>query len=122
MIYSMCRTRVVRSLSMRIEILHIFLAWLLVSPLIAGDVLTVEEDGTGDYIDVISAVAAAQDGDIILVGAGCYDAPILVDRALTLVAREDDGAGLCGRLKVLDQSADKTVLISGLFVNSYSYT
>jgi hypothetical protein len=98
---------------MRIEIVRTVLALLLVGPLVAGDVLTVAADGTADHPDVISAVAAAQDGDIILVDAGCYDAPILIDRDLTLVAREDDGAGLCGLLQVRDQSAGKTVLISG---------
>lgn len=50
---------------------------------------TVEQDGTGDYTDISSAISAASTGDIVMVGPGMYEgvheigvAPLTDSRAL----------------------------------------
>lgn len=85
----------------------------LASPVLAGDVILVRADGTGDFTDLPTAVAAAADGDILLVGEGDYDGIYLDDRALAIVAEE----GAVPRLWyvwVSNQSRAKTTLLSGL--------
>lgn len=93
------------------------LTFALALPALAQDVHRVEKDGSGDFPDVQSAVAAAADGDIVLVGAGGYAAPALVDRALTIVAAEGDQPALGGRLEILGAADEKTTLVSGFAVN-----
>ncbi len=46
----------------------------------------VEQDGSGDFLSIGAAVAAAANGDSILVGAGNYSEPLLIEKTLHLVS------------------------------------
>jgi hypothetical protein len=64
-----------------------FVVLLLATPLLRAGVLVVDADGGGDFTTLSAAVAAAVDGDMILVHDGDYvePAPIVIDgKALTI--------------------------------------
>lgn len=66
----------------------LFLAWA--PGLEAQAVLRVNVNGTGDFSDLLAAVAAASPGDTLLIGPGTYNGPV-IDKPLRLVA---DGLGV----------------------------
>src|SRR5438105_1900737 len=47
---------------------------------------TVDPAGAGDYLDIASAVAAAEPGDVLAVQPGTYDPVYLSDATLTIAA------------------------------------
>jgi len=96
------------------------LALLLAAHAHANDVLTVDPNGGGDFTDLISAVAAAKDSDIILIANGGYPAPEVIDKELTLLGRNKGLVYIIGSSSVLNLSPDKTVLLSGLVIRSSS--
>ena len=49
-----------------------------------GTTITVAQDGSGDFEDIVAAVAAAAKGDTVLVGPGTYDQGLHIDKAITL--------------------------------------
>ena len=53
-------------------------------PAMVGAQLTVAVDGGADYTSISEAVAAAQDGDTVLVAPGRYDEALIVDKDITL--------------------------------------
>lgn len=51
----------------------------------AADTLTVRQDGSGDFLTIGAAVAAAVAGDLIDIGPGSYFEPVVVDKSISLV-------------------------------------
>lgn len=84
-----------------------------------ADVIVVDAGGGGDFLSVHEAVAAAADGDVVLVRPGDYTNPpenpiVAVDggRSLSIVA--DGGPVLTPPIQVSDLPAGKTVVLRGL--------
>jgi hypothetical protein len=69
---------------MRGPIVSVF-AFALLSTSALGGVITVDDDGGADFLDLPPAVAAAQDGDTILVHPGLYSAFALHAKPLTIL-------------------------------------
>ena len=68
--------------------------------LAAADTLTVRQDGSGDYVAIGAAVAAAVDGDVIDIGPGAYYEGVVVAKSISLIGagaastRIDGGLGV----------------------------
>lgn len=54
-----------------------------------GTELVVDAGGTGDFLDVASAVSCAKEGDVIVVLPGTYKGPIRVNHSIRLKGRPD---------------------------------
>lgn len=96
------------------------------SPALA-DVLIVDPAGTHGFAQIWSAVAAAQDGDLILVRSGTYagfdlvgrsltvrgdvNAEVLVDGGVTIVGTPADGAVVLADLRIV--GADAVTFVAG---------
>src|SRR5688572_18660193 len=89
---------------------------LLVLPVdrAAAGVLVVDASGGGAFTDLPAAVAAAADGDILLLKSGAYTAPTIANKALDVVA--DTGASVVvqGPFAVTDLTATRAVTITGV--------
>lgn len=79
-----------------------------------ADVIVVDSTGSGDFIQINLAVSAAVDGDLVLVKSGSYNAFLIPDRAVSVVADEGALVTITGYVAVLDLKAGATVLLSGL--------
>ncbi len=94
------------------------LALSLAPVTLAGDVFVVDEAlGAGaDFSNLPAAVAAAQDGDVVLVRSGTYSGVVLDDLGISIV--EDGGATavISGSVVVRDLGAGKDFLLSGVDV------
>ena len=98
--------------------------WLLVSllamPAARADVLVVNAHGGGNFTTLSAAVAAAADGDTLLVEPAAYveSAPVVIKaKALTIVGEADTGLGLASLapgLEVRDLPAGKRVVVQNL--------
>src|SRR5689334_316635 len=88
------------------------LAALLVAPLTAGAVLEVSP--TGPYAQILEAVAAANDGDLVLVHTGSYIQFTVQGKSLTIVAQPGAVVTMSGAVSVLDLAADQSVSLVGL--------
>lgn len=95
---------------------------LLAAPANAQTVHVVDPDGGAgsDFVDLEAALAAAADGDVVLLRAGEYTpgAGFFLDRSLTLAADEGAEAVLTGDLTVTGLDAGESVLLSGLTIDS----
>jgi hypothetical protein len=86
-------------------------------------VLVVDISGGGEYTSLHEALAAAQDGDTLLLRPGDYTALfqefVITDRSLTLAA---DGTGdvQIGGLKVVQTVAGKRVVLRGLRADTFT--
>lgn len=96
-------------------------ALLALAPYAAGGVLVVDLAGGGDYLQIADAIAAAADGDTILVKPGTYAVGYVISgKGLTLVA--DQGADVLlyspflGPLvsTIENLQPDQTVVIRGI--------
>ncbi|HZL98905.1 MAG TPA: hypothetical protein VFD43_01520 [Planctomycetota bacterium] len=96
-------------------------ALLLAAPA-AADVLVVDAAGGGEYTSLVEALAAAQDGDTLLLRPGDYTALfqefVITDRSLTLAA---DGTGdvQIGGLRVVQNVAGMRVVLRGLRADTF---
>lgn len=72
--------------------------------------ITVEQDGSGDHTTITAAIAAASDGDTILIGAGTYpEGPIsFLGKELTL-----DGVDPSTRIISSERDGDPVFVIDG---------
>ena len=90
------------------------------SPLFAApgfaDVFVVAADGTGDFVDIQSAVDTALDGDTVLVLPGSYASFDVFNRSLTVTAEIATLATVTGTVRVRGLAPSKTVTLSGLAV------
>jgi predicted outer membrane repeat protein len=64
----------------------ILIGLILIVPLAGAATWSVEQDGSGDFLAIGAAVAAAASGDSILVGAGTYTETLLIEKTLHLVS------------------------------------
>lgn len=84
----------------------------------AAGVLVVDASGGGEYTSLVDALAAAQDGDTLLVRPGDYTGffqPdfVITDRSLT-IAGDGTGEVQVGALKVVQPTPGKRVVLRGL--------
>jgi hypothetical protein len=83
-----------------------------------GHVLVV--GGQGGYPQIQAAVAAAQDGDALLVRSGSYSGFSIVDKGLLVVADAGATVSIQGPVSVDSLSPNKSVLLAGLVVHGSS--
>ena len=80
----------------------------------AGEII-VDRSGAGDTLDITSALAFAQDGDLILVRPGTYREDLLLDGlSVSIVAQQEGTAVVEGRLVIRSISSHQPVLLHGL--------
>jgi hypothetical protein len=94
---------------------------LLAAPLRAG-VLVVDSAGGGDFTNLPAAIAAALDGDILLVRAGEYDVYLAAPapaKSLTLLADASAGPPLVHNVDLHGLPAGNTLIVRGFKVDAY---
>ena len=99
------------------EILSFFIITL--TPILAtADLITVRQDGSGDYLTIIEAVAASAAGDTVEVGPGTYPEPaMVVNYSLTFLSTDGaaattvDGQDLVRLLEV--NNSGTSVIVDG---------
>ena len=103
-----------------VVILTLLLAILATGTVVAGASLmpgpatiVVAPDGSGDYLTITEAVAAAQDGDTVLVKPGTYLESVLIDTDITL-----KGDGPAGSVVIEFGLDSATVITMGTSVPS----
>jgi hypothetical protein len=90
-------------------------ALLPLSAAAAADVHVVDGAGAGEFIEIADAVAAATDGDVVLVRAGTYALPVVIDGlAIDLMADVGAHVVLGPGLIARNTGIAQTVTISGL--------
>jgi len=62
--------------------------FVLQPPLVGATVHTVRQDGTGDFLTIADALAAAASGDTVEVGPGTYAEGVTLDSALTIMSTD----------------------------------
>lgn len=98
-------------------------AVLFAAPLTAADVIVVDAGGAGDYTTLTAAVAAAVDGDLLLVKHGEYFEPgpvVIFDKALTIAGEPIGPSGadivrVREGLVVRDLSGGRQVVLQNLW-------
>lgn len=87
----------------------------LVLTVFQGDVHVVDAAGGpgADFTDLSLAVAAAAEGDLVLVRAGRYSGPGQVEKGLSIVAERDDVV-VCSRIEATDLDGATPLLVRGL--------
>ncbi|MFT4710628.1 MAG: hypothetical protein ACI9D0_000715 [Bacteroidia bacterium] len=88
-------------------------------PALAGQVWVVDDNGGPgvDFTDVDQAVAAAADGDTLLIRAGSYSDLIVFDKSLSVIADTGPIPTIAGA-SVRNISAGKVVRLAGLKITS----
>lgn len=89
-------------------------AIVLTAPFAAADVLIVDPSGTQGFAQVQAAIAAAQDGDLILVRSGTYAGFDLVGRSLTVRGDVHAEVVIDGGVSVVGTPADGVVVLADL--------
>ncbi len=91
------------------------LASLALAPLaMAGQLIVVDVNGTGDFNDIQAAVTVSQPGDMILVLAGEYGGFTVADKSVHIAAVDGAPVTLNGRVVVRNTIADSVVTLRGL--------
>lgn len=99
---------------LRRRFLTVPFAIALTSAVHAGEII-VDRSGAGDTVDISSALALAQDGDLILVRPGAYAEDLLIDGlSVSIVAQHEGSATVEGRLVIRSLSSTQPVLLHGL--------
>jgi hypothetical protein len=102
---------------MRLSLVLAFLLGLLAMPSsLHAEVLIVDDDGSGDFLDMPSAVNAAAEGDIILVRAPHVTAFTLFAKSLTIVGipSGEESPTVHGELIIAGLTAHQQVVLSTL--------
>ena len=90
------------------------LAIVLVGSAWAGEII-VDASGGGDMVDITTALALAQDGDLVLVRPGTYTEDLLLDGlSVSIVAQHKGTALVEGRIVIRSLSSTQPVLLHGL--------
>ena len=91
------------------------LSLLLLASSVQADVLVVDSSGGPgwDFTDLPPAVAAAAEGDIVLVREGTYQG-FTLDKGLTITAEEGDVVELVGSIVVEGLPSGSTATLVGL--------
>lgn len=79
-----------------------------------ADVYFVSEDGTGTFNDLPAAVAAANDGDVIVVKSGRYTGFTIANKALDIVAEEAATVQVRGLVTITNLGSARSVTLSGM--------
>ncbi len=88
------------------------LACLVLSPIARASVLVV---GPGQpFTSIATAVAAAQDGDVVLVKTGTYAGFTITNKALSIVADTGADVHVTEEVRVRNLAATRTVVLGGL--------
>lgn len=90
------------------------LASLVSLPAFAGQVVIVEGPAAGTYADIASAVAAARDGDVLLVGPGAYGAFTVDGKSLSVFAQDPTRSFVAQPIVVRNVPAGASVVLHGL--------
>jgi hypothetical protein len=90
--------------------------WAFATPAARADVLVVDAAGGPgtDFTSIVAAVAAAADGDTILVRSGSYAAFTVNDKSLTISAHAGATVLVNGRIDVPALGASKFLVLRGL--------
>ncbi|GJM20516.1 MAG: hypothetical protein DHS20C15_04310 [Planctomycetota bacterium] len=86
-------------------------------PALRADVLRVDAGGGGDFRDLPAAVAAAADGDILLLASGNYSGATLDDLGVSLIG-DGPNVKLNGHLVIQNLAAGKRVALSRVRVEA----
>src|SRR6187549_2477204 len=86
------------------------------TPALAG-VHIVDATGRGDQLTIAAAVAAASDGDLVLVRSGTYAGFVVDDKALVIAIDVGALVTIEGTIAVEHLSAGKTVVLADLVVH-----
>lgn len=89
-------------------------ALFALAPLASADVLVVDAAGGGDFVDVQTAVDAAQGGDTLIVRSGDYAGFVLDGKGLSILAERGGEPFLAGQVTVRNLPVRGTVLLAGL--------
>ncbi|MCP3919052.1 MAG: hypothetical protein GY711_26210 [bacterium] len=81
----------------------------------SADVLTVDDSGTAQFTDIPAAIAAAQDGDVVLVEPGAYSGFSVTDLDISVVGTP--GTMVNGTIVVHGIPVAKTVMIRTMTVS-----
>ncbi|MFT5079421.1 MAG: hypothetical protein ACI84E_000060 [Planctomycetota bacterium] len=97
----------------------LFAIVLIASSALAQTVITVDaKQGIGsDFADLQAAVAAAVDGDVLLVRAGVYAGLDINGKSLVVVAEEQDTPHILGA-SIRNLAVDQDVVLAGLRISS----
>jgi hypothetical protein len=90
------------------------LAGLFTLPAFAGQVVIVDGPAAGTYVDIASAVAAAQEGDVLLVGPGSYGAFTIDGKSLSVFAQDPTRSFVAQPIVVRNIPAGASVVLHGL--------
>jgi predicted outer membrane repeat protein len=87
---------------------------LFPSPVRAGGVWIVQGPSAGHHRSIQTAVNAAVDGDLLIVGSGTYAPFVIADKSLSIVAAEGATVQIQGTIEVRNLSAGRMVVLSGI--------
>jgi predicted outer membrane repeat protein len=92
----------------------------LASTALAGGIRNVDQPAQGIYQDMQAAVAAAADGDTLLVGAGHYFGFTLDGKALRIIGAPGQLVQLITTVEIDNLSSSQTVVLAGLEITGTS--
>lgn len=95
--------------------LYVLFPIFVASSSFAGNVLVVGR-GTSPYADIESALAVAQDGDVVLVKAGTYPGFTIANKSVAVIADANQTVQVNGTVRVVNLAAQRDVVLSGLSV------
>ena len=105
------------------RLLFVCLLMLCLCGIASADEYLVDPAGNGDFATLTEAVAAAQDGDMLVLAGGTYDSsketfPILVEKTVTILAKEGETPILASpRLVPAMQLIADGIHVSGLQID-----
>ena len=82
----------------------------------SAGVLVVDPSGGGQHTTISAAVAAASEGDVLLVGSGFYLGFAIDGKSLTIVADQSAIVTVSGQVAVRNLAASQRVVLAGLDV------
>lgn len=95
----------------------VLLAFALASGSAArADVFFVAEDGSGHFTDLPDAVAAANDGDVLVVKSGRYAGFTIQNKALDIVAEEASNVQVRGLVTIANLGSARSVTLTGMLL------
>ena len=89
----------------------------LASPAFAGGARIVEPTGTQNFATIGAAVAAAVDGDVILVGGGTYPGFTITAKSVSIHAVPGADVAVVSPVAIASLAADQTVVLAGIHVD-----